>query len=159
MLSSSPALVTITEGDSLNLSCAVTGTPRPSIDWLFNGALTLNNQMSRVIPLVGEHHHGMHECFAENDYGTIHSSTFVNVECNVIIVNVLMFVYVNFCNSHSKKYISFWSAVLQNLEWRVIIMLHPPNKHFRSKSNPLTLYDFPYLYQRQTNTTSTAIIE
>ncbi|XP_062499372.1 hemicentin-1-like [Corticium candelabrum] len=80
LLSSSPALVTITEGDSLNLSCAVTGTPRPSIDWLFNGALTLNNQMSRVIPLVGEHHHGMHECFAENDYGTIHSSTFVNVE-------------------------------------------------------------------------------
>lgn len=80
------SLHTVREGDSLELTCTVSGTPSPTMEWLFNGVSSGNNDTVHLFSSVSENDHGMHQCFAENVYGTDQSSTFVNVQCKSLAI-------------------------------------------------------------------------
>ncbi|EFN82287.1 interference hedgehog isoform X1 [Harpegnathos saltator] len=74
-----PKASTFSEGGELELSCAVTGEPEPTVEWLINGeTLTPSkNQEIRSTTLfiaeVEKKHAGIVQCVASNDYGS-HSS-------------------------------------------------------------------------------------
>lgn len=74
-----PKASTFSEGGVLELSCAVTGEPKPSVEWLINGKtmITGNNQVVKdntlFISEVEKKHAGIVQCVASNKYGS-HSS-------------------------------------------------------------------------------------
>lgn len=80
-----PRNASMKEGDNIELSCTVTGTPEPVISWFLNGKSALNISNIEAIgnkiyfrPLEKEHA-GILQCFATNVAGTDYSSADLNV--------------------------------------------------------------------------------
>ncbi|KAG7198695.1 hypothetical protein KM043_001691 [Ampulex compressa] len=71
-----PKASTFSEGGELELSCAITGQPQPSIEWLINGeSLTSNSNLeirgpTLLISEVEKKHAGIVQCVASNEYGS-----------------------------------------------------------------------------------------
>lgn len=69
-----------TEGDTneMKLDCDASGVPNPDITWLFNGK-RITSGRALMISSFHERNRGMYQCFVESDYGSTHTSTFLNV--------------------------------------------------------------------------------
>lgn len=72
-----PKALTFSEGGELELSCAVSGQPEPSVEWLINGE-RIDNGNNNVeikgsklfIAEVEKRHAGIVQCVASNEYGS-----------------------------------------------------------------------------------------
>ncbi|XP_034946865.1 interference hedgehog isoform X2 [Chelonus insularis] len=73
------------EGKELQLSCNVTGTPEPKIEWLINGEALQPNYNVKIkgsslcITSVEKKHAGIVQCVASNDYGSHSGSNLLKV--------------------------------------------------------------------------------
>ncbi|XP_011253046.1 interference hedgehog isoform X3 [Camponotus floridanus] len=71
-----PKASTFSEGGVLDLSCNVTGEPKPSIEWLINGKSLVNDTNQKIegstlhISEVEKKHAGIVQCVANNKYGS-----------------------------------------------------------------------------------------
>lgn len=71
-----PKASTFSEGGVLDLSCNVTGEPKPSIEWLINGKSLINDTNQKIegstlhISDVEKKHAGIVQCVANNEYGS-----------------------------------------------------------------------------------------
>lgn len=79
-----PQSVTVTEGETVRLSCAATGTPTPVLTWAF-GSRQLQPQSdgTLVIQAVTKSDEGDYECAASNVDGHIETSATVTVNGTV----------------------------------------------------------------------------
>lgn len=74
-----PKASTFYEGGELELSCAVTGEPEPTVEWLINGETLMPSKNQEIrgttlfISEVEKRHAGIVQCVASNEYGS-HSS-------------------------------------------------------------------------------------
>ena len=62
-------------GDLANISCAASGQPTPTYQWIFND-VPLPGEVSPnlIIPSVGTEHRGLYYCIATNEAGTDQST-------------------------------------------------------------------------------------
>jgi hypothetical protein len=64
------------EGGELELSCSVTGEPKPTVEWLINGELLMPSKNQKIkgstllISEVEKKHAGIVQCVASNEYGS-----------------------------------------------------------------------------------------
>ena len=76
---------TIEEGSQANVSCQVTGYPKPKISWKRLGIAMPRNvefkdsQSSMIMRKVGQSSAGTYECVADNQAGSAKALTFLMV--------------------------------------------------------------------------------
>lgn len=78
-----PKSTTIIEGQTLNLTCAAYGKPRPLITWFKDGKFVQENYTERyVVGNIERKDAGKYQCVAENEVGKKTSAVAtVDVQC------------------------------------------------------------------------------
>lgn len=75
---------TVDQGTDLSIPCEASGSPYPTIKWTMVGAqmapnVQYNDNVLRIRNAMPKNR-GVYLCLAENSYGTVKSSTTINVE-------------------------------------------------------------------------------
>jgi hypothetical protein len=84
-----PKSTTIIEGQTLNLTCAVYGKPRPFITWIKDGQVVQANYSERyIVSGISREDGGQYQCVAENAVGKATSTlkAFVDVHCELFFI-------------------------------------------------------------------------
>ncbi|XP_029360079.1 vascular cell adhesion protein 1-like [Echeneis naucrates] len=82
---SHPGVITVTEGEALELSCMSVGDPMPSYTWSSPPAISPQTNISNItIKSVGSEHAGEYTCTASNNEGAVALTYSVTVKANII---------------------------------------------------------------------------
>ena len=102
------------ENDDLILTCSAVGIPSPSTDWMFNGNIIENINLTNctitghtttstlTITKIGLDQAGVYSCIANNSHFTNHSiesnSATVTVQCKKYGIKIdLLYVHMSWC--------------------------------------------------------------
>ena len=77
---------TITEGDSVTLSCNASGIPSPMVSWIkVDGHMTVSNISELEFTNIARSEAGEYRCEASNECGNASETAWIFVQCKLTI--------------------------------------------------------------------------
>ena len=114
-----PAMVTLNEGDNLTITCKATGVPAPSVTWSradgssltdsryvisdISSSMVVNDvyQVTRnltIMNIIREDAGETYGCIVTNAVNTLQSNVIITVQCKWIIIYMYLYVHKLTCN-------------------------------------------------------------